>query len=352
MLTKFWEGLSGKLAERWVATILTPGFIFWFGGFWVIIFRFGWKPLEIWFNQQSQTLQIALLVSNLLGILVSSILVQRLDLVILRLLEGYYWPRWVRRLSAHWQLYGFKQPKQPLRDLRKKKRALRSQGQDLSPDELTQYSELQSEWESLPFNRLVELQSKQATLDDAESDKYVELMLRLRYTPFRESQRMPTQLGNILRAAELRPLIIYGLDAVICWPYLWLLLPDNVKKELVTVRSDLDIAARIWLWSILFIGWSVWAWWAAIIGLLSALLTYRWMLSIAETYGAFLDASFDLYRKKLYEALGWKIPDTLEEERKIGQQLTQFLLYGSDPYGSVFPASGATIKPVTFKPDI
>jgi hypothetical protein len=351
MLTKFWEGLSGKLAEQWVATILTPAFIFWFGGLWVVIFRFGWQPLETWFNRQSQTLQIAMLISSLLTVLVSGILVHRLDLVVLRVLEGYYYPRWLKRLLAHWQLYGFSRPKKSLRELRKRKRTLR-QGQDLSQDELTQYAELQDEWESLPFNRLIELQNRQADLDNAESDQYVKLMLRLRHTPFRESQRMPTRLGNILRAAELRPLAIYGLDAVICWPYLWLLLPDNVKKELVTVRTDLDTAARIWLWSILFIGWGLCAWWAILLGLLSALLTYRWMLSIAENYGAFLDAAFDLYRRELYKALGWQVPATPEEERNVGQQLTQFLLYGASPSKSIFLAPENTIKSVIFKPDI
>lgn len=49
---------------------------------------------------------------------------------------------------------------------------------------------------------------------------------------------------------------------------------------------------------------------------------------------------------------GWQIPSSLQEERKIGQQLTQFILYGSDPNDSVFSTSTATIQPVILKPDI
>jgi len=46
------------------------------------------------------------------------------------------------------------------------------------------------------------------------------------HTPAESDRHMPTKLGNILRAAELRSKDKYGLDAVICWPRLWLLLPD------------------------------------------------------------------------------------------------------------------------------
>lgn len=82
---------------------------------------------------------------------------------------------------------------------------------------------------------------------------------------------MPTRLGNTLRAAEQRPLEKYGLDAIVCWSRLLLLLPDAVKQELNAARADLNTAARLWLWSLLFIIWSVWGWWATPLGLLSAL---------------------------------------------------------------------------------
>lgn len=66
--------------------------------------------------------------------------------------------------------------------------------------------------------------------------------------PSQPNRLMPTKLGNILRAAESRPYDKYGLDAVICWSRLWLLLPDGVKKELQEARSNLNTAARFWLW--------------------------------------------------------------------------------------------------------
>ena len=86
------------------------------------------------------------------------------------------------------------------------------------------------------------------------------LYQRLRRFPDEQQYFMPTRLGNLLKAAELRPLSKYGLDSVICWPRIWLLLPESAKTELVNARADLDTGARIWSWSILFLVWIIWAW--------------------------------------------------------------------------------------------
>ena len=87
-------------------------------------------------------------------------------------------------------------------------------------------------------------------LTPEETEKYTRLDVQLHYFPIRV---MPTQLGNILRAAEERPKNQYGLDTFICWPRLWLLLPESIKAELTEARMTLNTGARICLWSLLFI---------------------------------------------------------------------------------------------------
>jgi hypothetical protein len=149
--------------------------------------------------------------------------------------------------------------------------------------------------------------------------------------PAQTEKLMPTRLGNLLRAAEMRPLNKYELDAVICWPRLWLVLPDSVKKELQEARAELNTAARVWLWSLLFLIWTVWAWWAAPVGLLSALFAYRWALDAAATYCDLLESAFDLHRTDLYKALRWPIPANPVEERELGRQLTVYLRRGYYP---------------------
>ena len=56
-----------------------------------------------------------------------------------------------------------------------------------------------------------------------------------------------------MRAAELRPLSRYGQDAVICWPRLWLLLPDASRHDITTARGSLYLRAQVWLCGVLAI---------------------------------------------------------------------------------------------------
>ncbi|MGK7876929.1 MAG: hypothetical protein AB4426_27660, partial [Xenococcaceae cyanobacterium] len=270
MPTKFLESLGGKLAERWLSTILTPAFIFWAGGLGAWIWGHGWSSIESWFNQYSQALQIILLISLLLGVLISTLVVGLFELAVLRLLEG-YWPRWLRKLRCF--CVGIQQ---------KKKDGLDKQFQ--------------------PLMALIE--EKKRPLTPEEVEEYVRLDVLLHHFPI---QVMPTQLGNILRAAEERPKNQYGLDTFICWPRLWLLLPDSVKGELTEARMTLNTGARIWLWSLLFFLWSPLAWWAAFASILSAYLAYRWMLNAAIIYGDLLESAFDLYRGELYKSLRWPL---------------------------------------------
>ncbi len=53
------------------------------------------------------------------------------------------------------------------------------------------------------------------------------------------------------------------------------------------------------------------------------------MLSAAATYGLLVEATFDVYRKTLYEALRLPLPANPEDEYEQGKKLTAYLLEGS-----------------------
>jgi hypothetical protein len=92
--TKFIEGAGSKLAERWVATLLTPAFCFWAGGFLVITQLGIWASIKTSLGNLSEPFQIAVLVGCLLVIAASAFIVQRFDLAVLRFLEGYWSQQW------------------------------------------------------------------------------------------------------------------------------------------------------------------------------------------------------------------------------------------------------------------
>ena len=290
MSAKFLESFGSKLAEQWVTTILTPAFVFWAGGAVAWLQRFGWKSASIWFNQQPEPLQIAFLVGGFCLIFASAFVVQRFDLPVLRFLEGYWCPLL-----------------RPLRTWLITREAKRSQ-------------QIGDRWQIL-----YDLGDRRTA---EKQDEFVQLDWQLLHLPLPQ-QIMPTRLGNILRAAEQRPLEKYGLDAIICWSRLWLLLPDAVKKDLQEARADLNSAARIWLWSLLFTVWTIWVWWAAPVGIISAFCVYYyWAIDAAKNYGELIEASFDLYRHLLYQSIRWGLPADPNEERRVGKQLTEYLLRG------------------------
>ncbi|MDZ8259936.1 hypothetical protein [Nostoc sp. ChiQUE01b] len=291
MSAKFLENFGSKLAEQWVATLLTPAFVFWLGGVAAFLQRFGWKSASSWFGQQPQPLQIALLVGGFCLIAASGFVVQRFDLPVLRFLEGYWHP--LLRSLRRWFI------------ARETKRS----------------QQISDRWQQL-------LQIDPAQLTVEERNELVQLDWQQIYFPL-PNQIMPTRLGNILHAAEQRPLEKYGLDAVICWSRLWLLLPDAVKKDLQEARADLNTAARVWLWSLLFIIWTIWAWWAAPVGIISSIFAYYyWALEAATTYGELVEAAFDLHRHLLYQSLRWGLPADPKEERRVGKELTEYLWRG------------------------
>jgi hypothetical protein len=299
MSAKFLESFSGKFAEQWVATLLTPAFVFWAGGCAAVLQRWGWQPLFEWFRSLPEPLQIASLFGIFVAIAVSAFVVQRFDLAVLSFLEG-YWHPWLNRPRE--QLIR-KQLRRRDR-LEKQLRSLNDRGlTQLNASERIQHAQLRQQW------------LRQPTPDNL----------------------MPTRLGNILRAAEQRSDEKYGLDAVVCWSRLWLLLPDAVKKDLQEARADLNTAARVWLWSLLCCFWAlgsvhlqpiwtvnVWSLWP-LLGLLAARFAYGWAIAAARTYGELIEATFDLYRHLLYQSIRWHLPADPEVERRVGRQLTQYL---------------------------
>jgi hypothetical protein len=294
MLTNFWQGLGDKLAEKWLAGIVVPSAVFWLGGLLVWIAHFGSTALEMWFTHLTPILQGVVLISVLLVSALAGSIIQRLIPLLLRLLEGYC-PRWLgglRLLCVNHQRRVFTKAQNRWEELRIKEHKMPD---DFGPEERHEY----------------------AVLDQ-----------RLKHFPTQIDQLMPTRLGNMLRAAEQRPTEKYGLDVLVCWPRLWLILPENARTELVEARANLNTAVGFWLWSMLFLLWTSLAWWAFPIGLIAAFCVYRWIIGTAEVYGDLLEAAFDIHRIALYQALHWPPPTRTDEEPAAGKVLSSYLLRG------------------------
>jgi len=304
VLSETLKGFSGKLGERWFEILFTPALLFWAGGALLWFLGHQLRPILAWFEERSDSEQIALIVIGLAVITASGAVMTQFALPALKLLEG-YWPHWVdplrNRLARRWEAGAAV--------MRGQIQALAGLGlENLTPNQQTE------------FNRL----------------DYC-----LHYIPVDFSRIMPTRLGNLLRSAEDRPAVRYGLDAAKCWPQLWLCLPDPVKNDIAAARTDLDSAVTALLWSLLFVLWSFFSLWAIPIAILSGALSYFRLTVRAETYADLVSAAFDVHRATLYSTLRLPMPATAADERDAGQILTEYLWRGSDSPKTTFTEAQA-----------
>jgi hypothetical protein len=295
MLDKFWETIGTNLAGRWLEYIFGPAFIFWAGGVVLYAWKSGWQDLLKNVQALSQFQQVSWIILGLLILVFSSMLVQSIRFPILRLLEG-YWPQPLHGLSS--------------RLIARKKRTFDQKREEL--------------------RCLKDLEEKQQ-LDDSQYRILAELEDWVHWHPARSRDLLPTSLGNILSARERSPQRKYGLDSVICWPRLWPLLPETVRSDLAGARAALDRMAELCFWGVLFLTWSLLVPWAALIAVLWMILAYGMIRQAAMAYGELLEAAFDLHRLSLYDAIGWPRPAAIDDEKRLGGQLTEFLWRGTLP---------------------
>jgi hypothetical protein len=354
MLSAFWSGLGGEFAKQWVTRILTPAFAFWAGGLAAVWWHShgrdvrarGWShelsATSAWVRQLPGVVQGVIIVAALLLVVVSAVAAERLTQPLLRLLEGYGWhPQWLRD-----QLIRYRRRRYHRWDKRVADLAKRQQLGGLTDPEFFELKELEKAGPAADPLRLQQLQKRRTAGFDARMmGKLGHGRSLLRAMPRQDALGMPTRLGDILRAAERRPADKYGLDAVVCWPALWLLLPAEAKTELVQARSALDNAARTWLWGALFVVWTPWTWLALPVAIaVPALAYYVSVLAAAAAFGELTVTAFDLYRFQLYDSLHLPRPTSPDTERsRDGMRVTRLLWAGLDEPGLQYvgpPAAG------------
>ncbi|MFG2045488.1 hypothetical protein [Dactylosporangium sp. NPDC048998] len=296
-----WDSLGGKLAERWAA-VSGPALTFWLGGLLVwLAARDGLRSLDIataWLTRRSGPVQWMFVLAAVAGIAASGLLVKQLTRPALALLEG-YWPGWLD--APRRRLVG---------------RVSRRADADAE-----RFQELAG-----PVH--------DGTATAGQRAEFAAVDGRLRRLPTRD-RLLPTRVGNVLRAAETRPIDKYGLDPVVAWPHLWLVFPEPTRQELTAARRSLDLSVAAAVWGVLFVAFAPLAWWAAPAGLaVAAAAGWGWVPARAAAYADLVEASVDLHRPALYASLRWPPPRHPDHEREQGRLLTTYLrrgLHGTAP---------------------
>jgi hypothetical protein len=337
MFEAFWSGLGGEFARQWMVRILTPAFAFWAGGLSAIwwhqyhtgVRRHGLQyeisATATWLYRLPGLAQGLILVGGLLLVAVSAVAVGRLTLPLLRLLEGYWsHPRWPRNrlVASRRRRYSRWRDRVDALNLRQRFGSLTTQ-------EFLELNSLEKE-PARDTVRLQELRRRRTEGFDAQMVAELGRGRRfLRNVPEEDALGMPTRLGDILRAAEERPNRKYGLDTIVCWYALWLVLPTETKTEIVQARGALDRAAVTWLWGAFFLVWTPWTWWAIPVAVAVPVLAYYvGILGAARLFSELTVSAFDLYRFRLYDSLHLPRPSSPALERRHDGPRVNNLLWG------------------------
>jgi hypothetical protein len=111
-------------------------------------------------------------------------------------------------------------------------------------------------WGRLPFGAVLQraaaahTEYRRERLREAERDD-PSVSIQLDWLPQPPMPTLPTELGNALYAGEVRAGARYGYETSVVLPRLMPLLDENVRAQVTDTRNQLDVAARIFMLSLL-----------------------------------------------------------------------------------------------------
>jgi hypothetical protein len=182
-----------------------------------------------------------------------------------------------------------------------------------------------------------------------ESEEFSELSVWQTTSNYPEEVALvlPTRLGNVMRAYERYSDVVYGIEAIVVWPRLFMLIPEQARERIRDGEALFHFAVNMLLAGTLTLATSV--------GMIIDILYYNgvadasklfsfpiiavlalgvfftwfswWVLpDTARQRGEQVKSTFDLYRSNLADALGLQLPDTEAEERRMWRLVSRRLL--------------------------
>jgi hypothetical protein len=165
------------------------------------------------------------------------------------------------------------------------------------------------------------------------------------FPPSRE-EIMPTSFGNAVLAFESHSRTRWGLDSIVAWPRIDLLLTEREGEQQANARSEAAFFVNGSLLTFLSGGVLIADQLADsslknlelllyLIPFLMGFLLMKWSVGAAVRWGSTVRSAIDLHRFDLYEKLGIRAPTGFSDEFDVADKLSQKLLYGyeiSDDY--------------------
>ncbi|MES1241752.1 MAG: hypothetical protein ABUT39_09055 [Acidobacteriota bacterium] len=154
--------------------------------------------------------------------------------------------------------------------------------------------------------------------------------------PDSEDLLMPTRFGNTLRAFEVYPRVMYGLEAISGWDRLLAVIPKEMQEIMEGLKSQMDFWVNLWFLGLAFsIPWSVLCvlegkpslLWVSVAVFLVSIWSSRRARYAAADWGSLVKAAFDTSLPELIKRLGLAVGETSETQRAVLQSFSQAVTY-------------------------
>jgi hypothetical protein len=154
--------------------------------------------------------------------------------------------------------------------------------------------------------------------------------------PDREGLILPTPFGNTLRAFEVYPRVMYGIESIDGWSRILAVIPKDYRELMDNAKTQVDLWVNIGFLSSLlileYLGMAIFvktlpAWWMLILFVLVAGISPIFAQGAAIEWGDYIKAAFDVFGPKLREALGFDLPKDRKEEINQWTSFSQAIVF-------------------------
>lgn len=156
--------------------------------------------------------------------------------------------------------------------------------------------------------------------------------------PDQEIYILPTALGNAIRAFEVYPRVMYGLEGIQGWSRLVAVMPSDYRGAIEEAKVSLDFFVNVFALAGLFgIVFFVTAYMydkvepsesllpLAALGVMAG--AYWGAIKTALPWGEVVKAAFDIYHRELAEKLGYELPNDAGKRRDLWTGYSQAIIY-------------------------
>lgn len=177
--------------------------------------------------------------------------------------------------------------------------------------------------------------------------------------PQTEGDILPTRLGNVIRAFERYPNVIYGADGVALWPWIEASMKDDARSIVENAKATSDLFVNICILSFIYLILVIFKYFSvvflrlvgvisnelklsefffeviiqgdlfilAVSGLIVSIFSYKFALNAARSWGRRVRAAFDLYLNSIAEKMGYEVPKNFDDRREFWVAVSQKVLY-------------------------